>query len=62
VDESEWSQMRGSLLAGREALRTAITEHAGDGEDAFGGAVGVIAHAADYLGAIRQKVLVLRGR
>jgi hypothetical protein len=42
--------------AGYADLRATIEAHGADGVEAFGGAVGAVAHVAYHLGAIRQKV------
>lgn len=60
VDEAAWSRMRESLRTGYLELRRAIESHAHDSEESVGGAIGAIAHAAYHLGAIRQKVLLVR--
>jgi hypothetical protein len=61
VEETEWLHLIERLRGGYQELRQAIEVHAMDGLEAFGGAVGAIAHAAYHLGAIRQKVLADRG-
>lgn len=61
VDEARWATIRDELRRRYEELREAIASHAADSEDAFGGAVGAVAHAAYHLGAIRQKLGVVRG-
>ena len=56
VDDAAWARLRGELRRGYEDLYRAIESHAASGVEAFGGAVGAVAHAAYHLGAIRQKV------
>jgi len=56
VDAAEWSRLQQDLRARYEELIAVVRVHAADGEDAFGGTVGAVAHMADHLGAIRQKV------
>jgi hypothetical protein len=60
VSDEEWLQMldymRGSFLA----LRNAIKENGAKDIMTIGGAVGALAHMAFHLGAIRQKVGLLR--
>jgi hypothetical protein len=60
VDAAAWSRLQEELRRGYERLRDAIQAHASDGEDAVGGAVGVVAHAAYHLGAVRQKIMLGR--
>ena len=55
VDDAEWTALRERLRGEYERLLRAIDDAATSGEEAFGGAVGVLAHAAYHLGAIRQK-------
>lgn len=60
VDEAEWRALLARLRAGYEALLAAIEAHGATTVESFGGAVGAVAHAAYHLGAIRQKVGVMR--
>lgn len=60
VDEPEWLRLIERLRSGYQELRRAVEEHAADGPEALGGAVGAIAHVAYHLGAVRQKVLMNR--
>lgn len=60
VDEEEWRRLTERLRAGYQELRQTMETHSVDSLEAFGGAVGAVAHAAYHLGAIRQKVLVGR--
>jgi hypothetical protein len=60
VDDAAWKRLVGELRRQYEELRQSIQAHALDGEEAFGGAVGAIAHLAYHLGAVRQKIAVLR--
>lgn len=60
VDEPAWKRMREQIRAGFDELRQAMEKHALDSAEAFGGAVGAIAHIAYHLGAIRQKVAMSR--
>jgi DinB family protein len=55
VDEAGWTALKARLRAEYERLLRAVDDAAASGEEAFGGAVGVLAHAAYHLGAIRQK-------
>lgn len=60
VDDAAWKRLREDLRHRYEELRQTIQTHALDGEEAFGGAVGAIAHVAYHLGAIRQKIAAQR--
>jgi len=60
VDDAAWRRLQEDLRQRYEEMRQAIQSHALDGDEAFGGAVGAIAHIAYHLGAIRQKIAVLR--
>jgi hypothetical protein len=55
VDEAGWTALKGRLRAEYERLLLAVDEAAVSSEEAFGAAVGLLAHAAYHLGAIRQK-------
>jgi hypothetical protein len=56
VDEPAWRRLREELRGRSGSLRNAIESHSRENLEAFGGAVGALAHAAYHLGAIRQKV------
>lgn len=60
VDEPAWTRLREDLRREYTELSGAIERHAASGEEAMGGAIGAIAHAAYHLGAIRQKLGVMR--
>lgn len=60
VDDAAWKRLLEELRRRYEELQQTIQAHALDGEEAFGGTVGAIAHVAYHLGAIRQKVAVQR--
>ena len=60
VDDEAWPPLLERLCHEYQHLRAAIEEGAGTGEDAFGEAVGAIAHVACHLGSVRQKLAVLR--
>jgi hypothetical protein len=60
VDAAEWACLVAQLRDHYQELRQEVAAHATDGAEAFGGAVGVVAHVAYHLGAVRQKVLVGR--
>ena len=56
VDPAAWTRMRANLRLGYENLRQVVQREATSSEDALGGAIGVVAHAAYHLGAVRQKL------
>jgi hypothetical protein len=56
VDETGWAKLRQELRHAYEALNIAVETERNWGEDALGGALGAIAHAAYHLGAIRQRL------
>ena len=55
VTEAEWSTLQQQLRQDYAALLAAVEQHALDGEEALGGSVGAVAHAAYHLAAIRHK-------
>lgn len=59
VDEEAWTRLVGELHRQYDHLLQTIQSHALDGAEAFGGAVGAIAHLAYHLGAVRQKIALL---
>jgi hypothetical protein len=60
VDPESWSKLQSDLEAGYAELTRAIRENAAKNEPAAGGSVGAVAHLAYHIGAIRQKVVLLR--
>jgi hypothetical protein len=62
VDDATWKDLQGRLRQGYADLRLAIEKHAADGVEAMGGAIGAVAHVAYHLGAIRQKLALLKGK
>jgi hypothetical protein len=62
VDEEAWRRLVGELHHQYDQLRQTIQSHALDGEEAFGGALGAIAHLAYHLAAVRQKAALLHRR
>ncbi|MFI5176809.1 MAG: hypothetical protein ACHQKY_18270 [Terriglobia bacterium] len=56
VDDAAWSSMLDKLRAGYDELRQAIESKAASSAESMGGAIGVIAHVAYHVGAIRQKL------
>ncbi|HXI22150.1 MAG TPA: DinB family protein [Gemmatimonadales bacterium] len=63
VTDAQWADLKTRLHQAWTELDQAIEQHALDGDEAFGGAVGAVAHAAYHLAAIRQKVgIVVVGR
>jgi hypothetical protein len=59
VDDETWPLLLERLHHEYQQLRAAIEEGAMTSEDAFGEAVGAIAHVAYHLGSVRQKLAVL---
>jgi hypothetical protein len=62
VSEAEWTKLKSALRREYEEMLQAASAEPLASEEAFGGAVGAIAHAAYHLGAIRQKLAVLRAK
>lgn len=60
VDDAEWPGMLEKLRAGYDGLRQAIETKAASSAESMGGAIGVIAHVAYHVGAIRQKLAYSR--
>jgi hypothetical protein len=56
VDAAEWGAVRARLRDEYQRLLVAVETHAAWDEDAFGTAMGAIAHAAYHLGAVRQRL------
>jgi hypothetical protein len=60
VDEAAWAALRKQLRREYDTILMTIQSHGRWDEDAIGGAVGAIAHVAYHLGAIRQRLAVVR--
>jgi len=60
VDETTWKKMLDEMRTRYVELNKAIESNASSSVEAFGGAVGAIAHVAYHLGAIRQKTAFCR--
>ncbi len=60
VSDQEWTMLRDEMRRRYDALLAAVTSHAAGTEEGMGGAIAAVAHAAYHLGAIRQKLAVLR--
>jgi hypothetical protein len=56
VDGPAWARLLERLRAGYDGLRGAMEAHALDNEEAIGGAIAAVAHAAYHLGCIQQKL------
>lgn len=56
VSGAEWTELREKLREEYHELQAAVEDAALASEDALGGAVGVVAHAAYHLAHIRQRV------
>jgi hypothetical protein len=55
VDAAQWTALKQRLRRDYDELVKAVESKALSSDEAFGGALGAIAHAAYHLGAIRQK-------
>jgi len=60
VDETAWKELVARVGREYQRLHGAVDARASSSGEAFGEAVGSIAHVAYHLGAIRQKVVSLR--
>jgi hypothetical protein len=60
VDEVAWKELVARVDREYRRLRRAIESKASSSDEAFGEAVGSIAHVAYHLGAVRQKIVALR--
>lgn len=60
VDDRTWTDLLNELWRAYADLRRAIAERGTSDPVALGGAIGGIAHVAYHLGAIRQKLALLR--
>jgi hypothetical protein len=60
VDEAAWKELVSRVGREYQRLRRAVESRASASDEAFGEAVGAIAHVAYHLGAIRQKIAALR--
>jgi hypothetical protein len=58
VDDAAWSRLQEQLRSEYKNLRQVIESNTLSGVEAFGGAIAAIAHVANHLGAIRQKVVL----
>jgi hypothetical protein len=62
VDADAWQRLQRDLRRAYSELREEVERRGTSSEEAFGGAVAAVAHCAYHLGAVRQKVALLRGR
>jgi hypothetical protein len=62
VDQAAWTRLLDRIRREHQKLRRAIRSQAWSSEDAFGEAVGSIAHIAYHLGSIQQKIVALRAQ
>jgi hypothetical protein len=60
VNDTEWTKIREDISKSYQAVRDAMASHGSSSVEAFGGAAGVVAHMAFHLGAIRQKIALMR--
>ena len=58
VDQAGWKALQGTLRREYQTLSVTIGSQPTWDEEALGGAVGAIAHAAYHLGALRQRLLL----
>jgi hypothetical protein len=61
VDDQAWKALVVDLRRAYQELDEAIERHAAGAKESMGEAMGATAHAACHLGAIRQKLCLLRG-
>lgn len=62
VDPAQWRGLQDALNEEYEAVRTFVREQPEWDEQAVGGAIGLLAHVAYHLGAIRQLVPLMQTR
>lgn len=62
VDADGWQRLLRDLRRAYSELREEVERRGTSSEEAFGGAVAAVAHCAYHLGAVRQKVALLRNR
>ena len=60
VNEAGWIELQIQLQQAYQALKTSIAHNAANSIELMGGAIGAVAHVAYHLGAIRQKLAVIR--
>ncbi|MBZ5535619.1 MAG: hypothetical protein LAO31_06655 [Acidobacteriia bacterium] len=60
VDDAAWASMLEKLRTGYDELRQSIETKAASSAESIGGAIGVIAHVAYHVSAIRQKLAYSR--
>jgi hypothetical protein len=60
VDDDAWRKLVRDLRSRYERLQSTIALHAWDSDTSMAGSIGVIAHVACHLGAIRQKLAFSR--
>ena len=59
VDDASWARLKERLRASYQDMRRAMGLYAMESQEALAGSVGVLAHVAYHLGAIRQKASIL---
>jgi len=59
VDDAEWTKLQEDREGEYKSLREAV--RAAEGDEAIRGALAAVTHLAYHIGAIRQKLVVLRG-
>jgi len=60
VDDAAWTKLQSDLAGRYDELLATVEKHAGTSDAATGGALAAVAHLAYHIGAIRQKIGVLR--
>jgi hypothetical protein len=59
VDDAAWTRLQQDLRDGHQSMSRAIQSYAASSLESAGGAIGIIAHVAYHLGAIRQKAALV---
>ena len=62
VDDAAWKEMRQDMENEYRNLRKTIESKAAESSETMGAAIGAIAHAAYHLGAVRQKIAVIKNQ
>jgi hypothetical protein len=60
VDAAAWDALREELRTSSDGLRKIVQDHAKSDSLSMGGSIGVVAHLAYHVGAIRQKLATLK--
>ena len=62
ADEAQWRHMQETLRTRYQDLRRDVQVYAASSAESTGGVIGVLAHLAYHLGAIRQKAAIAQSR